>query len=192
MDTRNKLLEDTLDRTAPAGAYEGTRALTIQGYVEANVKNGVQHEGSTLLTIAGLAANDTIFLTGSLPVALKGRIISYTGGGVTGEIFEAPAYTGGTSAAYQNPNAITQVAGLSQIIVGATVTDDGTLKFAPTHSLGNQSNQGKGATDTGIVGERILKPNTAYLLRLTSLDTQSQSVASFLSWYEGELDLPLP
>ena len=39
----------------PDGLYSGTRAMTIQSYVEANSKLGVQHEGSTLLQ--GVAAN---------------------------------------------------------------------------------------------------------------------------------------
>lgn len=191
MTTRTR--NDILEQAFPEGIAEGTRALTVQGYVEANVKNGVEHEGSTLLTgVAAGASNDTIFLTGNLPVALKARIIAYSGTGVSGFIFEGATYTGGTPAVYQNANAINPVAGLSQIIVGATVTDDGTLVFAPTHSIGNQSQQGKGTSGTLLGGERILQPNTAYLLRLTSLDSQPQDIASFLSWYEGGLDLPLP
>lgn len=176
---------------APEGLYTGLRAMTVQDYVEANVKNGVQHEGSTLLAVTGGGSNDTIFLTGSLPVSLKGRKIAYSGLGVSAFIYKDPAYTGGTSIGYQNANSINPVTGLSQIIVGATVTNDGDLSFAPVHSLGNASNQGKGAVVSAIESEHILAPNTAYLLRLTNLDPQQQQVASHLSWYEGELDLPL-
>lgn len=175
----------------PEGIYSGLRVLTVQNYTEANVKNGVQFEGSTILQIAGSASNDTIFLTGNLPIALKARNIGFSGIGVSAFIYEGHAYTGGTQATYQNANAINPQNGLSQIIVGSTVTEDGTLVFAPTHSIGNESNRGKGATASIVGGERIFKPNTAYLLRLTSLDTQPQTVSSFLSWYEGELDLPL-
>lgn len=174
----------------PDGLYSGLRAMTVQDYTEANVKNGVQHEGSTLLTLGAGAVSDTIFLTGTLPVSLKGRTISYTGDGVAGEIYEAPTYTGGVDTEYQNANAINPVVGLSKILVGATVTVDGDLIFAPSYSIGNQSNQGKGATSSTLGSERVLKPDTAYLLRLTSLDDASQQVSSFLSWYEGELDLP--
>lgn len=174
----------------PDGVYSGLRALTTQNYTEANVKNGVQFEGSTLFTLAASASNDTIFLTGNLPVALKARNVGHSGTGLTTYIYESPTYSGGTSVSYQNTNAINPAVGLSQIIVGATITDDGTLKFAPVHSIGNQSRQGKGSSDTVIGSERIFKPNTAYLLRITSLDSQPQDVASFLSWYEGELDLP--
>lgn len=187
--TRNEILEEAF----PEGITSGLRAMTVQGYVEANVKNGTEHEGSTLLTgVAAGTSNDTIFLTGALPVSLKARVIAYSGTGVSGFIYEDPTYTGGSPVAYQNANAINPVTGLSQIIVGATVTVDGTLVFAPTHSIGNQSQQGKGTSGALLGGERILKPNTPYLLRLTSLDSQAQDISSFLSWYEGELDLPLP
>lgn len=189
MTTRNDLLEGI---TPPDGLYEGGRAITVQSYVEANSKLGVQHEGSTLLSnVAGGALNDTIFLTGSLPVSLKGRIVSYTGDGVTAYIYEAPTYTGGTEASYQNASAINPVTGESKIIVGATVSDDGTLVFAPVHFIGNQSQQGQGTTANSVTAERLLKPNTPYLLRLESLDSQPQNISSYISWYEGELDLPV-
>lgn len=174
-------------------AFKGLRAIIVQSYVEANSKLGVQHEGSTLLIgVAAGASNDTIFFTGDLPVALKGRIVSYTGDGVSAFIYEAPAYTGGAPVPYENASAINPVAGLSQIIVGATVSNEGNLVFAPVHFIGNQSNQGQGTTANSVTGERLFKPNTAYLLRLTSLDTQPQDISSYLSWYEGELDLPRP
>ena len=191
--TRNELLDELVALGFPSGVFEGLRALTIQSYTEANSKSGVQHEGSTLLTaVAGLSSNDTIFLTGALPVALKGRIINFDGVGVKGEIYTGATYTGGTPVEYQNASDINRVAGLAQIIVGATVTNDGDLAFAPTYSFGNESNQGKGGIQSTLGGEKLLKPNTAYLLRLTSLDAQAQNISSFLTWYEGELDLPLP
>jgi hypothetical protein len=175
----------------PDGVLTGERALTTQSYTEANSKLGVQHESSTLLrAVEGGASNDTIFLTGALPVIIKGRVIGYTGDGVTAEIFEAPTYARGTSVAYQNASAINPVPGLSKIIVGAKVSDDGVLKFAPDHLIGNTSNQGKGTHSSIDRRESLLKRNTAYLLRLTSLDSQDQDIASLLTWYEGELDLP--
>jgi len=177
----------------PAGVFEGYRALTVQSYVEANSKNGVQHEGSVLLTaVPGSGTNNTIFLTGSLPVALKGRVISYSGEGVSGEIYSGATYTGGTEATYQNASDINPVAGEAKIIVGASIVTDGFLAFAPVYSIGNKSNQGQGSTSSVLGAERLLKPNTAYLLRLTSLDASAQDISSYLSWYEGGLDLPQP
>lgn len=176
----------------PEGSFSGLRALTTQTYTEANSKSGVEHEGSTLLIgVAGLASNDTFFVTGALPVALKGRVIRFTGEGVTAEIFTGATYTGGASAPYQNASDINPVTGLSQIIVGATSTDDGLLAFAPDYLIGNTSNQGQGSAGSVIGREKLFKPNTTYLLRLTSLDLQAQDISSLLTWYEGELDLPL-
>lgn len=193
MGIRNLLLEKLVAATFPDGAFSGLRALTVQSYSEANAKNGTQHEGSTILVdFAAGASNDTIFLTGSLPVSLKARIINFDGTGVKGEVFTGPTYTGGTPAEYQNASDINPVVGLSQIIVGSTVTDDGDLVFAPSYSFGNSSNQGKGGIGAALGSEKLLKPNTAYLFRLTSLDTGTQNISSLLSWYEGELDLPLP
>ena len=179
-------------RFFPNGIFSGTRAITTQSYTEANSKLGVEHEGSTLLSgIAGGAENDTFFVTGALPVSLKGRVIGYTGDGVTAEIFTGATYTGGVSVSYQNASDINPATGLSQIIVGATTTDSGTLAFAPDHLIGNTSNQGKGSTGSIIGREKLLKPNTVYLFRLKSLDSAAQDIASLLTWYEGELDLPL-
>ena len=174
----------------PVGSFEGFRALTVQSYTEANSKIGVEHEGSTKYTAAGLSSNNTFFVTGALPVSLKGRVISFTGDGVTAEIFTGATYTGGISAPYQNASDINPVAGLSQIIVGATLVDAGTLGFAPDHLIGNTSNQGKGSTGAIVGREKLLKPNTTYLFRITSLDAAAQDIASLLTWYEGGLDLP--
>ena len=175
----------------PDGLFSGTRAITTQSYTEANSKLGVEHEGSTKYTATSLSVNDTFFVTGSLPVALKGRVIGFTGDGVTAEIFTGATYTGGASVPYQNASDINPVAGLSQIIVGATVSTEGTLAFAPDHLIGNTSNQGKGSTGAIVGREKLLKPNTTYLFRITSLDAATQDIASLLTWYEGELDLPL-
>ena len=172
------------------GVMTGTNAMITQSYTEANSKLGVEHEGSTLFTAPGSSVNNTFFVTGALPVSLKGRIIGFTGKGVTAEIYTGAIYSGGSSAPYQNASDINPVAGLSQIIVGATLTDEGTLAFAPDHLIGNTSNQGKGSTGAVVGREKLLKPNTVYLFRLTSLDSSAQDVASLLTWYEGELDLP--
>ena len=176
----------------PAGVFSGTRALITQSYTEANSKLGVEHEGSTLFTAPGNGVNDTFFVTGALPVSLKGRVIGFTGNGVKAEIFSGATYIGGAPVAYQNASDINPVAGLSQIIVGGTVAAGGNLVFAPDYLIGNTSNQGKGSTGAVVGREKLLKPNTIYLFRLTSLDASAQDITSLLTWYEGELDLPLP
>lgn len=176
-----------------ADYFNGLAGIIAQSYTEANSKLGTSQEASTYIpVVAGLAENDTIFLTGAKPVILKSRKISFTGIGVVAEIFEGPTYTGGAPAVYQNSNAINPVTGLTTIIVGATVTVDGFLRFAPVPLIGSASNQSRGAVGIAAGGEEVLKPNTAYLFRITSLDPANQAIASFLSWYEGVIDLPRP
>lgn len=175
--------------TTPPEAFGGDRAITVQTYLDVNIKLGAQFEGSTLLTLEGGGINYTVFITGSLPVILKGRYLTYSGAGIGGDIYKAPTYSGGVVTPYQNGNDINPKAGLSSILVGATVQQLGTLKFAPTYSFRGDSPQSKGGEGV-LGGEKILAANTTYLLVLTSLDTLQQKASSFLSWFEGYPDLP--
>lgn len=174
----------------PTGAYEGTRALTVQSYGEASSKLGKIHEVSAL--IKGMdegQLNQTIFLTGALPVALRVRESSFTGSGVILGIYESPIYTGGTEILTYNATRISPEASLAKFYGGAAITDTGTQAFPFEYLIGNASNNGKGATGVQSDRRRIFKPNTAYNLTIESLD--SQDVAIFDAYYEGTLDLPI-
>jgi hypothetical protein len=175
--------------TIPNEVTGGDKAITVQGYGDLNAKYGKQQEASTTLQLAGLASNYTLFITGSLPVILKGREISYTGEGVLADIYREPVYTGGSVVDTHNANDINPVAPQVRIWTGITVTNNGILRFATRPSLGNTSNQGKGG-NVALGSDRILRPNSVYLLVLTSTDSQQQTVSSFLTWYEGKPDVP--
>lgn len=178
---------------APEGLYVGLRAMNVQSYEESNIKLGLQFEASKNFgDIPTGGVLNSIIRTGSTPVSLKKRSVSFTGEGVQGEIFINPTFTGGNIETYQNATTISPVVGLTQIITGITLQDEGTLVFAPVYAFGNASNQGKGGVLTLIEPEHILAPNTDFLFRLTSLDSSTQKIASHLTWYEGELDLPRP
>lgn len=178
---------------APEGLYEGTRAMTVQGYEESNIKLGLQFEASKNFgDIPTGGVLDSIIRTGSTPVSLKKRSVSFTGEGLQGEIFINPTFTGGNIETYQNATTISPNIGSAQILTGITLQDEGTLVFAPVYAFGNTSNQGKGGLLTLMEPEHILAPNTDFLFRLTSLDSSTQKIASHLTWYEGELDLPRP
>ena len=178
---------------APEGLYSGLRAVTVQSYVEANAKLGVQHEISVFISgISGNATNDTLFITGSLPVILKERTASYTGAGVLLEIFEDATYSDiGVPVPSYNLSRIVNTSPEAVFYSGATITTEGVTAFPPEYLIGNESNQGKGGTNHITGRERILKPNTTYMFRVTSLDGTSQDVWLFDSFYEGETDLPL-
>jgi len=176
----------------PSDAYVGMRAINTQSYTESNIKLGVEHEAARLFTLAGSADSDSIMITGSNPVALKARTVGYDGIGIEARIFRAPTYSGESALILpRNPNDINPVTSEVALYTDAIVTVDGTEVFAPTFLLGGSSQQNKGVVGAEMGQEKILRPNTVYLLRLTNLDTQAMQVAAYISWYEGGLDLPL-
>lgn len=170
----------------------GVGAFVVMGYPEANAKNGTQWEAQRRLT--GMALNQratSIIKTGSLPVDLKARLFAYTGTGVIARIYKDPTYTGGTPDPVYNMNSIPgQAATLqTQLLTEFTLTADGTPVAAPMYLIGPSQIQGKGSLLTSYGGNRILAPNTSYLLTFESLEA-AQDVTARLEFYEGELDLP--
>lgn len=176
----------------PDGLYDGTRALTVQSYQEANTKNGNNFELSALFTdaVQGVPFK-AVFLTGSLPVILKDRTFGYTGSAIQADIFKNPTYTGGTPAVTQNTNDINPAISTVSFIQGATITNDGTKLAATTYLLGGTRNASKGSASIAAGTEYVFKPNTAYLLSVQSLDSAAQDIAVHNGWFEGEPDLPL-
>ena len=182
-----------LEVPMPADAFAGMRALNTQSYTESNIKLGVEHEAARLFTLAGNASSDSILITGSNPIALKARTIGYDGIGIAAFVFRAPIYSGGSALIVpRNPNDINPVVSEVSLYTDAVVTNDGVEVFAPSYMLGGSHKQNKGAVLADMGQEKILRPNTTYLLRITSLDSQTMQAASYISWYEGTLDLPLP
>lgn len=178
----------------PKGLYSGTRAVTQQSYTEANVKNGVQFEvSSPHATLAAGASQDVIFITGDVPVLIKGRFLKFNGVLLSTNVYRAPTYTGGTPVTVYNLNDRFPVPSTVQVLSGPTVSNVGTQFGATTYDLGSTGlgNEQLSVYSTPGV-ERVLRPNTTYLLRITNLDGDSQIVTSSLTWYEGETDFPLP
>ena len=176
----------------PQGAFLGLRAITSQNYTEANVKNGVQYEVAALsTTVAANGTIDTLFTTGSLPVIIKARQVDFNGTSARANVYRSPTFTGGTPVTYYNLNDISPVAGTVVIRSGGTVTSVGTEFGAPSFYIGTdgQANNKVGTYAT-LGNERILRPNTTYLLRLTNTSAAAMDIATYLSWYEGGTDLP--
>ncbi len=177
----------------PTGSFTGNRAITAQSYTEANVKNGVQYEVSALNSAVAAAGNvDVIFITGSKPVIVKARQLTFNGLAAVARVYRAPTYTGGTPISTYNLNDRNPVASTVTVLTGATVTAVGTEFGAPTYMLGTTAGVGQAVTTTFSVAgqERILRPNTTYMLRLTNTSANPQDFTSYLSWYEGGTDLP--
>lgn len=203
-----KLFEGLL----PAGLFSGFRAITTQGYVEANVKNGVQFSASTYFT--GLTAGETIdviVITGDKPVAIKSQYVaSKDAGDIISDWYRGPTYTGGTNISSGifnqsdiNPQPTTvSLIGVLPTNAAAgdyspndatkpTVTNVGT-KIQPTLATLGVSGQGVSVQSRStVIGlEHNLAPNTVYLYRRLFIAATS-SHFGFSTWYEGGLDLPL-
>ena len=73
-----------------------------------------------------------------------------------------------------------------QLRVGIAVTTIGEQTVATSFAIGNTSNQGQGGI-AELKQPLYMLPNTNYLFRITSLDTQAQDITSNIAWYEGNL-----
>lgn len=177
--------------------YAGTQGLTIQPFTEANCKNGVQFETSSYL--ASLGANQStyaIFRTTSKFALLKNRQISYTGKGVTADVFINPTFTGGTTLpAYNLRLDSFAQAQTVQILSGITLGSLGTQIAASTVGIGTA---GQGSNTVGTFSgfgqqgiERVIPPNTTLLLRITNRDTVACELSTYATWYEGPLSVTI-
>lgn len=177
----------------PALAFLGLRALNVQSYLESNVKLGAQFEFSThTAALAGNGVSRLVLITGAKPVIIKDRQIGCTGVGVTARVYKNPTYTGGTNLAIYNlrqdgvPPAST-----CTVKSGATVSAVGTEIAAPTYVVGSGSGPLSNAGTFSNRGlERVLAPNSTYLLEITNRDSGSIQLGTYVTWYEGAIDLP--
>lgn len=176
----------------PAEAFTGNRAINIQFYDESNKKLGSQFEASGLFeNMADGELQRTLFVTGSKHIDLKRREFAFSGLGVTGRIYRDPVgATGGVPVDIFN---MRDGFGTSEatITTGVTVTSPGIAIGAPIYAIGPGSTVAKGSTIYGYATNRILNPNTTYLLEIESSDA-AQNVSSRVEFYEGNLDLPIP
>jgi hypothetical protein len=166
------------------------RALRDGAILQEGVRSGRLYNASR--RVIGFAAGsnlDSIITTGALPVYLFQRDIGRSGLGVSASLFRGTTYTGGTlEAGVYSVNDLTGDGTNStiQLRTGVTVTSVGTQTIATAFAIGNTSNQGQGGI-AELKQPLYMLPNTAYLLRITSLDTASQDITSNIAWYEGFL-----
>ena len=180
-----------LNSGIPDGVYKGFRAQNVQFYDESNKKLGQQWEASRLLTLGDGATLYSVIKTGQYPVDLKKREFAYSGDGVVGNIYASPQYTGGNIDPWYNMRP-SQGQPETQLLSSITLVNGnkGTKCGATIHAIGNKSIQGQGNSGASYATNRILEPNSEYLLEILSLS--GQDVAARLEIYEGDLDLPLP
>lgn len=173
-------------------AFRGLRALVTQSYTEANVKNGLQFEASGYnAAVAAGASFDIEFQTGTKPVIIKDRQVAFTGAGITINAYEAPTTSAGTAGTVYNPNRRNPIAATASYKTAPTVTAPGSQFGATTYGFGGTGVGPSSVSAFATPGmERVLKPNTRYLLRITNNDAAAQKIAVYITWYEGTPDLP--
>lgn len=177
----------------PPGLYSGLRAAIGQSYTEANVKVGRQYEASWNVPVLGNGAVASVsFVTGASPVIVKSRIVKFNGTSLITRVYRGPTFTPGMNIPYANLNDRNPVTGGVVVTLDPTVTAVGTEIAAPSYDIGTN---GQGNSTFGTYsfygGERVLRPNTAYLLQTLNDSGASQRVSGYISWYEGGTDLPL-
>ena len=181
----------------PAGLYTGLRAMTVQSYTEANVKNGSQFEfSSPRATLAAGATVAASLQTGIYPVLVKSRVIQFTGKGVTARLYEGGsivADSGTETFIYNLKRSSPITATLCRARTGVTVSSLGLECGAPTVGIGST---GQGQSVIGafqVQGvERQLAPNSTYLLQIKNDGPDPCDVSVYATFYEGDPDLPLP
>lgn len=169
--------------------YTGLKGLTVQSFVEANSKNGTQFELSYNNNAVPAGGNfDFVLRTGSKPVLIKSRQISFTGTGVEVRVYKDSVNTDGTSVPIYNLNTDLLLGTLVQAVTAPTITSTGTEIGARniTYGVADTLNKPIGTFTVGG-NERVLKTNTNYLLRVTNLDTSPCKVSTYITYYEGEI-----
>ena len=172
----------------------GLKAWVIQSYTEANVKNGLQFEASFDFTNVA-AGNGRIiaFRTTSKKAIVKARKINFSGAKITARVFK-----GGTITETTNQNDIFNLSDINpqpptvELFPNATFTVAGTEFGAPNFTYGSEGLGGRALGSFGIEGvERNLNDNQLYYLQVTNNDTVAANFSVYLTWYEGDPDLPV-
>lgn len=169
--------------------YNGLKAFTVQPFIEANVKNGTQWELSfENNNVASGASVDIIKTTGSKHVLVKNRILHFTGSELDVAVYKNTIFTGGTTVPIYNLN--TQIGGtpLTTVKTAATVTSVGTEVAARVHAYGTDTNVNQAVGSFNVSGiERVLAPNTTYMLRMTNQAATAVKISGYITFYEGEI-----
>jgi len=169
--------------------YTGLKGLTVQPFIEANVKNGTQWEVSfeNSAVLAG-ASVDAVLQTGDQYVLIKSRLLSFTGSEIEASVYKNPTFTEGTNLPVYNLNTAVTSSPLAVFKSGVIVSNTGTEIAAKTHAYGADTNVNQAIGSYSVAGiERVLLPNTAYLLRITNQAATSIKISGYITFYEGEI-----
>lgn len=187
--------DDESVETFPPGVFSGLRAINTQNFVEANVKNGVQfylqHNVPQLAASTGVYK--LLFTTGAKPVLVKGREMYGIGEAISLQVYKQPTAPapGGSLLTVQNYNDVAAAATTVTVRGGVTTTADGTPWGDPQRLFGQSAAGQRAGSGLAPGGDRVLKPNSSYLVVFRNTGSGTADIDYFLTWYEGGTDLPL-
>lgn len=178
----------------PEGLYSGLAAITAESYVGFNVKNGlqfyIQHNLPQLVAATG--TYKMLFTTGAKKVLIKAREMYGNGERFQIQVFKQPsAVTGGSPVIPQNFNDISPVATTVAVLGGVTAGNNGTSWGDPQRIFSQSAAGQRAGSGLAPGGDRILKANSTYLVEFKNTGSGTADIDYFLSWYEGDTDVPL-
>jgi hypothetical protein len=187
----------------PAGLFEGSRAITVQPYTEANVKNGVEYYLRAAWPESDPIATGTTrklyFQTGAKKVIVKLRDLHYVGEELAIRLYANPVgVSGGTALAIHNFNNVNPVAtSVIDARKNVTTVSDGVEIDGgdPEYLYGASSASQRSQLAIPVGRERIIPANSGFIVAITNTASGGGAAAArvqyFLDWFEGEPDLPL-
>lgn len=183
---------------SPEGLYTGLRAITTQGYPEANVKNGLQFYIRASWPLADAIPNgqtrNLYFKTSTKKMLAKVRIVHYIAEEIELNILSGATVTPatGTPMVVGNYNNVAPMATTVTVRKDVTFTGGVSLDSEPEYYFGSSNNPQRSGNSIPEGRERVLPLDTEFIVTIKNTGSGNARVAYFLDWYEGEPDLPLP
>ena len=165
----------------------GVFAITVSNFIELNIKRGKQFTTSNKSGPVSVGSSEYWLLkTGDDPIIIKRRILKTNSDEINYYVYNQPVITSnGTSVTIYNYNEVTFNTPKVQYFKDPTFSSKGDYyisDYIPGASgVGGRSSGGLG--DLGY--ERILTPNTDYLIEIKNDGSNPVTYQLILDWYEG-------
>lgn len=187
----------------PLGLYSGDRAETVQFYIEANIKKGLQFyirksypltdSGRGLGPIPSGQSRYITLKTTTKTVLFKTRIVSYLGEEFSIELFKSPTVSvAGQQMTVRNYNGVNPQPTTVEIYKDATFTGGVPLDDEPEYYYGSTATGQRVGSSIPEGRERVLEKQTLFGIKITNTGSGDGRFTYFGDWFEGEPDLPRP
>ncbi len=180
---------------APDGLYTGDRAGTVQFYIEANIKKGLQYYTRMSRPLSNpLASGDStnIYIkTGNKKMIVKIRIVHYIAEELELNIIENPTITNiGTEGFVANYNRVNPQTTTVEIRRDVSFTGGTPFDPEPEYYYGASNHPRRSAISIPEGREKVLPEDSGFLVNMTNTGSGNARIEYFIDWFEGEPDLP--